>query len=265
MSRVINVRKKETKEIKKPDIQTTENDTRPKMDWSNPALNSQGTNLGQYIRAYFMVGVFDKIMNFIHYPECYDREEIEYLLRNSDWGYEIDFTNLQYQKDGSFIMSYKVNKNNTIMLEQYKGVIINDTAKLMFFPNNKSPFRYSGRDEYNELCNLKESLNNIFFEFNSAKFVSSSISEFENIRNYFRIHADKKAKIVGHTSSDRSSSLNMELSISRAKAVYDYLVSAGIPKSNIEFQGKGDLEPIYPNDNEDNRKKNRRVELIFLD
>ena len=49
------------------------------------------------------------------------------------------------------------------------------------------------------------------------------------------------------------------LSEKRARSVVDYLTENGIDKVRLEYAGKGESEPAYPNDTKDNRAKNRRV------
>lgn len=234
----------------------------PKANWSNPAMNAYGANVGEYIKALFVTNQFDKLIDFIYYPECYDVSKIKYLLLNSDFGYDIDFTNLIWKPDSTFDISYKAFKNNTSSLDIYQGLIVNDTAKLFFYPNNSNPFKSNGRDDFDELCELLGDLDNIFFEFNSAKIKKSSFPALESILEYFS-GMDQYARIIGHTSSEGSNATNRKLSVDRANAIKNYLVKNGIDANKIETEGKGSREPIYLNDTEENRQKNRRVEIVF--
>ncbi|MDC0643988.1 OmpA family protein [Crocinitomicaceae bacterium] len=234
----------------------------PKANWSNPAMNAYGANVGEYIKALFVTNQFDKLIEFIYYPECYDVSKIKYLLLNSDFGYDIDFTNLIWKPDSTFEISYKAFKNNTSSLDIYHGLIVNDTAKLFFYPNNSNPFKSNGRDDFDELCELLEDLDNVFFEFNSAKIKKSSYPALKRILDYFS-GIDQYAKIIGHTSSEGSNATNRKLSLDRANAIKNYLVKNGIDTNKLETEGKGSREPIYPNDTEENRQKNRRVEVVF--
>jgi len=235
----------------------------PKAEWANPVMNIYGANLGEYIKALFITYQFDEILNFIHYPSCYDKESIKYFLLNSNFGYDINLTNFRWKNDSLFQLSYKAIQNNTSSLDIFHGMVVNDTAKLFFYPNNSNPFKSNGIDEFNELCDLKANLENINFDFNSAKIQSNSISSLKEILKYIRQNNANQIMIVGHTSSEGSKSFNNELSRLRAKSVYEYLIENGINKSSLRYEGKGDLEPIYTNDSEKNREKNRRVEIEF--
>ena len=71
--------------------------------------------------------------------------------------------------------------------------------------------------------------------------------------------------IVGHTDSTGSASINEPLSLQRADAVRDYLVSRGVASNRITVDGRGAREPIASNDNEAGRARNRRVEIFLGD
>jgi len=74
-----------------------------------------------------------------------------------------------------------------------------------------------------------------------------------------------RIKIVGHTDSDGDDASNMDLSKRRAANVKNALVKDfAIDASRIETDGMGESQPIGPNDNPENKAKNRRVEFIKL-
>jgi outer membrane protein OmpA-like peptidoglycan-associated protein len=71
-------------------------------------------------------------------------------------------------------------------------------------------------------------------------------------------------QIVGHTCDLASDDYNQILSENRARSVKDFLEAAGLDVDHIRTEGRGEAEPRFPNDNEANRSKNRRVEITFL-
>lgn len=234
-------------------------------NWSNPVLSPYCSSIGNIIRGYFLIGDFKRLRQHIIYPSCYSPEEIDFLLRTSEWGYDINFTNLNWNADSTeFVVTYKRLINETTGMDQYKGAIVNDSAKLYFFPNTKTRFRYTGKDEFDELCTLKEALSAVLFETDKAIILPSSREALERIVQFFRLHDGEKALITGHTSSEGDVQHNQELSEKRAKAIYDYLKASGINVQQISYIGKGSTEPIYPNDSEENRIKNRRVVIEFI-
>lgn len=71
--------------------------------------------------------------------------------------------------------------------------------------------------------------------------------------------------VVGHTARVGTEESQYELSVQRAKAIIDYLVSQGLKAERFIYEGKGGTDPVAPNDTEENRAKNRRVEIIILE
>ncbi len=57
---------------------------------------------------------------------------------------------------------------------------------------------------------------------------------------------------------------NRNLSDRRAQSIKEYLVSQGIARNRLESRGYGEDRPRFPNDSEENRARNRRVELVPL-
>lgn len=72
---------------------------------------------------------------------------------------------------------------------------------------------------------------------------------------------DIKIEISGHTDNVGSDRYNMGLSLDRAAAVRDYLISKGIPADRLIIQGYGESQPVASNDTDEGRFQNRRVEL----
>lgn len=82
---------------------------------------------------------------------------------------------------------------------------------------------------------------------------------------------DYRVYVEGHTddmpiksSPDKRYVDNMELSFLRAKAVASILVENGISIDLISVTGYGETRPIAPNDTDEGRIKNRRVEIKLV-
>ncbi len=73
-----------------------------------------------------------------------------------------------------------------------------------------------------------------------------------------------KIKLVGHTDNTGNSSMNISLSEQRAESVKAYFIRKGISPDRIVADGKGDTDPIAPNNTESGRALNRRVQIILL-
>ncbi|NDP47749.1 MAG: OmpA family protein [Sulfuriferula multivorans] len=68
-------------------------------------------------------------------------------------------------------------------------------------------------------------------------------------------------EVSGHTDSRGSDKYNMGLSLRRADAVRDYLITKGISADRLTAKGYGESQPLESNDTDEGRFKNRRVEL----
>ena len=70
--------------------------------------------------------------------------------------------------------------------------------------------------------------------------------------------------IEGHTDNTGGELLNDKLSYSRAHAVMNYLIESGIERSRLSIRGFGAQKPVNRNRTEEEREKNRRVEIYML-
>jgi len=69
--------------------------------------------------------------------------------------------------------------------------------------------------------------------------------------------------IAGHTDSIGSAAYNKSLSFKRAGAVASYLEKKGFRQSRMKLEGNSYAIPIANNSTEENKEKNRRVEIEF--
>ena len=69
--------------------------------------------------------------------------------------------------------------------------------------------------------------------------------------------------IGGHTDSMSDEKPNQILSLSRAKAVANYLIKQGVNAGRIKTIGYGESQPIADNETQEGRAKNRRIEFII--
>ncbi|WP_372966385.1 TolC family outer membrane protein [Marinobacter sp.] len=74
----------------------------------------------------------------------------------------------------------------------------------------------------------------------------------------------KSINIVGHTDSTGSDALNRELSLARAIAVRDALISYGVDDTVMMVSGVGAYQPNASNDTAEGRALNRRVEVRVI-
>jgi OOP family OmpA-OmpF porin len=102
------------------------------------------------------------------------------------------------------------------------------------------------------------------FEVGKAELLTAAYPELEKVLIVMRDHPETKWKIEGHTDNTGSQKLNRDLSINRAKSVYNYFVSNGISSSRLFYNGYGSDYPIADNLTETGKALNRRVAIVLV-
>ena len=74
-----------------------------------------------------------------------------------------------------------------------------------------------------------------------------------------------QVRILGHTDSTGSDTLNNPLSVNRAASTRDYLAGRGVDASRVAIDGRGEREPVADNNTDAGRAKNRRVEVLVTE
>ncbi len=105
----------------------------------------------------------------------------------------------------------------------------------------------------------------IQFDVNEDQIKPSSYGTIKEIAQVLKDNGTLKIKIIGHTDADGEEAANLDLSKRRSISVKNELVdNFNIDATRIVTDGKGESQPIAPNDNALNKAKNRRVEFIKL-
>lgn len=105
-------------------------------------------------------------------------------------------------------------------------------------------------------------LRGVNFKTASAELLEESYYVLEKVYNSLEAYPHVRVEIAGHTDSRGSDSYNLALSYDRAKAVMRYLVMRGIAADRLIARGYGETQPRMPNDTEEGRYENRRVEVV---
>ncbi len=74
---------------------------------------------------------------------------------------------------------------------------------------------------------------------------------------------DVAINVEGHTDSDGSADRNWDLSVSRATSVVKILTRSGVDPKRITASGRALYDPVAPNDSPENKRMNRRTEIIL--
>lgn len=108
----------------------------------------------------------------------------------------------------------------------------------------------------------------ILFESGSAQLKDSGIELLEKLEGLLN-DFDNDIVVEGHTDNvplnNATYPSNWELSAARAVAVLRYLNEVqNVDPTRLSARGYGEYAPIEPNDKPDNRRKNRRVNLLIV-
>lgn len=108
-------------------------------------------------------------------------------------------------------------------------------------------------------------IKNLIFHDNSNIILNESKESLEDILQIMKNMPTLKIDIQGHICCQKYDT--HKIALSRAKAVYDYLIKNGIDKNRLSFQSFGGTKPLYmmPEISEDQREANRRVEIQIMD
>jgi outer membrane protein OmpA-like peptidoglycan-associated protein len=107
-------------------------------------------------------------------------------------------------------------------------------------------------------------LDGVNFDSGKATIRTDSFPRLDNVVEYMTHKPGARIEISGHTDNVGNPKGNKALSLKRAQACRDYLISKGVDAGRITAVGHGDERPIAPNDTDDGRQKNRRIEAIEL-
>lgn len=105
----------------------------------------------------------------------------------------------------------------------------------------------------------------VYFERSTPTMKPESDEQLNSILSVLASNPKLKIELVGHTDNVGDKRQNQYLSKFRAKVVSSYLFNKGIDDSRILVKGLADEFPVEPNDTEENKAKNRRVELIVIE
>jgi outer membrane protein OmpA-like peptidoglycan-associated protein len=103
----------------------------------------------------------------------------------------------------------------------------------------------------------------LLYDFDSDVVKSTARENLRALAGSLDKYPDSDLLILGHTDSVGTDAYNKGLSVRRADAAAEYLVSQGVARSRIGTGGLGEEEPIASNADEAGRQRNRRVEVAI--
>jgi hypothetical protein len=103
-------------------------------------------------------------------------------------------------------------------------------------------------------------LDHVLFVQSKPELLPESFSALDRLCLLMQENPQSTIFLSGHTDNQGDPRLNVQLSEQRVETVKNYLVAKGIAATRITGKGFGGSRPMAPNNTEDNRRKNRRVE-----
>jgi len=104
----------------------------------------------------------------------------------------------------------------------------------------------------------------IFFDFDKADIKSEFHNFLNELIHIVEQHSDLRIRVIGHTDWDGTDAYNDKLSERRAQAIINYFIDKGLEADRLEFDFKGEKEPIDTNETSQGRQRNRRVDFEFI-
>ena len=103
----------------------------------------------------------------------------------------------------------------------------------------------------------------LYFDTGRAEVKPESKPQLDQMAKLLQSQPALKVFIVGHTDNQGTTDGNLALSLQRATAVSNALVSSyRIDAKRLQAKGVANLAPLATNSSEEGRAKNRRVELV---
>lgn len=163
----------------------------------------------------------------------------------------------ELKKDGLFNTSKDTQRDtNDVVLQLPKGVI-------------KSKHAFDDLTDSNLKKGSRLILSNVNFVPDKAIPLSWAYITLDDVVKALRLNRKLKILIEGHIccrSSGSESQEDLQLSIDRAKFVYDYLGRKGINKKRMSYTGQGAKNKLFPEERtERERVLNRRIEIVVVE
>lgn len=187
--------------------------------------------------------------------EAYDKYEKEDPNKGGegDIGYfnePIKFYVIRSKEKGNIYVQYSADnasgKLNVLQEEAFKQTMTKVTAD----------------DIAKDLSEKGKSILYINFDVDKSNVTKEGQEVVNQIATALKKDSTLKIAIEGHTDNTGDAAHNKRLSNDRANSVMNNLVENGIDKARLTAKGFGAEKPLVANDTDDNKAKNRRVELV---
>ncbi len=182
-------------------------------------------------------------------------------VKLSDYSDSAKFMMVNVDSTGKFVLALPYFDSLGIQINspshEYASLLLNK-GRLKELNGNTFEFKLNPIQKQ-----FSKNFNNVFFEVNAAKLLSSSNVELNALVNYLQNTVTASILIEGHTDNTGNAASNLILSSKRAESIAQFLIQKGIDKNRISTKGLGDTKPIADNSSEQGRAQNRRTSFTI--
>lgn len=104
----------------------------------------------------------------------------------------------------------------------------------------------------------------VYFDYDEAFIRAEHFDFLDRLIKVIKGHSDLRVIVTGHTDADGSDSYNDGLSKRRAEMIVQYFVQRGLSADRLEFDFKGEKQPVDSNSTPEGKQRNRRVDFKFI-
>ena len=172
----------------------------------------------------------------------------------------LDKSGLKFNKNLKKIAFGKDFKQSKVQAENRKVTIFYNEIQIL--PIESELSKKIRNSKVGEIIALP----NIYFFNNSARIIPKSQPTLLDLLCAMEENPKLKIEIQGHICCQLLGDVN-NISMARARAIYNYLLRKKINRKRMTFKGYGTSRPIYPipEKNEQEENENRRVEILITE
>ncbi len=178
-----------------------------------------------------------------------DKEELDRQLA----GLETELAQLAVERDRNKKLAEQAKKRLSTfrkMLERFRAMVESGKLRIKIV-NNKM---------------LVEMASAILFPSGKAKLSDEGKEALTEVASILGDIPDRSFQVAGHTDNvpiRKRFKSNWALSAARAVAVVQHLIDNGVAEENVSAAGYGETQPAAPNETEEGKAQNRRIEIVL--